>query len=458
MNGTEVWKRLWWKEWRESRFALLIALFGPLPVLSIGSTWKRAEDVAQFFAACGFLTLINVWAAGKASRERQTNEFARTHLPATQLSEWLVSCLAPTLVALVVGAWYAAWHCAALDAWHAAYRSSVSSWDQSTAIPVWALATAAIFAASYLLSRTVSYWFAVAVGVIGSVFVFLIADIVLPQHSRDRVADLAVAWLARLFALCLAGASAGSFFFAAVSGKLPARAAQVAAIGIALAIAVGPHVKTMATEVWHPDRVYDWAYTKTVSSPDRSLVVETERVVDTSPLKPTVTKVRFRDYRRDFKTQLEMSAVALALGFRGRGEVVLAAQSPEERIVRIMVWDTATGRMKNAAAIPTRRDALADIARQSDPQPIFSVSPDGALALVDLRALRGNGTDLWLVDLLTGRSRIVLPNRAYGWASEQVDWGNGRAVVSGSGRALTIDLDSAKMAEIEIPWKSGGER
>ena len=445
MGTRQVWKRLWWKEFRESWLAVTVAVVAPPFLLSLGTVFMRYDGVIQFFASCGALTLIAVWAAGKASRERQSSEFARTHLPVTQIKEWVVACLSPTIMTYFIGAWYAVCHTAA------------ARWPLSPLVVWLPLATSGIFAMCYLLSRAISSWFSIAAGVIASVFTYVF----IVRYSficNDLGVGMSIYEpMVRFVALCLAGALVGSLLFAILSTRTSLRVVRVVALGAALAIVIGPHVGSIVNSLWGPNSNYSVPYSTSVSSPDRSLVVTAQFGIRAYPRDEGVW---FHDYRRDLRVQLDKTeGILWPIGILDENTAALARQSPGEKAVAVLVWNVRSGKLRKLAEIPAGRDALLRsvmrYAYRYGDVSAFSLSPGGEHALLDLGAMRGIGSDLWLVDLRTGRSRIVLPNRSR-YADEQVDWRDGQVTISRRGTAFNADLDNVRTAKIEIPRKAGG--
>ena len=134
--------------------------------------------------------------------------------------------------------------------------------------------------------------------------------------------------------------------------------------------------------------------------------------------------------------------------------VILAQQLLGEDSIRILRWDMRANTVRQAALAPAGKNALFR-------GPSFfpsSVSPDGRYALVGLRSLTGSGGDLWLVNLRSGESVVAYPGRdGYVFNTQEVDWRGDRAVLSGQGEGMYIDLKLGSGVPIKI-GPIGGEQ
>lgn len=457
MKQAQVWKRLLWKEFREGWLVALVlfAVPGALACFT-GSRYALGVGPLAFLATVGLAVLVVAWAAAKAGGENTAREFAPTHLPIRGIREWFPAFLAPCVIAALAGVW--------LGVWYAKVLGWPTIWES---VALWTSAMAGLFAAGYFLSRTFSIWLSIAVGVVlgmalSSIIQYNLLQLNDPQGREWQAAhDAAFRLLARTLALSATAPVLGSLSLALLPRRLPRRTTKTVALGLALAIIAAVNLGSFTGASSGSRRTTDWQIIwQPYTSVDGSV-----RVVLDGPAGPSGKPgaasrqssvrllwsrvlLRCDDLRSGVSLSREFSSNITVIGVGG-DFVILAQQFPGEDSIRILRWDTRANTVRQAALAlaPAGKNALFS-GRCFFPS---SVSPDGRYALVGLRSLTGSGGDLWLVNLRSGESVVAYPGRdGYEFNTQEVDWRGDRAVLSGDGEGMYVDMKLGRGIPIKI--------
>jgi len=106
-----MWKRLIWREYREGRAALIIALVIPALMLRPAAFYET-HGLRQAFGLAGMLganLVILFWAVSRGDSGRRSAGFELAHLPASPLSALTASFILPSLASALAGAAYGYW-------------------------------------------------------------------------------------------------------------------------------------------------------------------------------------------------------------------------------------------------------------------------------------------------------------------------------------------------------------
>jgi hypothetical protein len=212
---------------------------------------------------------------------------------------------------------------------------------------------------------------------------------------------------------------------------------------LAAIIVMAPYFEPLRVEFLGADDPYLDPCVRAVSLPDRSVVVFSDWGSFTGPLAHLVME----DHRSGYERTLKLSRIAIPIGIDRQGSFIIQqpARSEEARILR---WGM-DGKLSVVARIPAKRSTLIDLRQRAYlelHEGVLSISPGSGKLLIDLLSLAGTGLDLWLVDLRTGHSVIVIPNHArYRWWQTQITWGKDAVFVTGYGAPLRIDLRGTKV-------------
>jgi hypothetical protein len=438
MQAWDIWTRLLWKEWRQGRAILGVLLAVPPVTFLFAELGPNRPsflgEVSLLLGAFAPPLLTALWAAAKASRTAPAGEFAQAHLPVRPLAPWGASFLTPLLVAGLCGAWYGI--CArALPDWH---RGSLAPSAQAASLGAACLATT--FAASYLVSITVSFLPAVLVGAFSA---FGTAAVLLDLFLGGRRVHFPLLLL-YCWRLAFAGMLA-SFAFAVLGRKRSLRPARAGLLCLALGLLVLPPLPEVLTSLVRQSAPAGGCV---MEAPDGSFFLNAYA----DPGHPDHVLLHFSDRRNATTRERAFRRSAIVIDVRDRRYVYLAQQLRGQRQVEILVWDSVTNAVRPLASLPAGRNAL--------PRKAFwrrwgHVSPQAHYLVLALPTTSGGGqSDLWVVDLRSGRSAVVLPDQLF--ATERASWRKDRVILSGFGNAVVVDLKAARARFLEIPLMTGG--
>ncbi|MDO8683510.1 MAG: hypothetical protein Q7N50_08520 [Armatimonadota bacterium] len=455
MTG-QIWKRLWWKEFRESWLALLLIFITPMLLVAIIGSYSdhsREADFLRFISGCGMLMVVAMWSAVKASREQSKSEYTCAHLPVNRLGSWFITSFSPMIAVGVI------FFCVGkIFAGH-------QGWAYYTLFAeIMALEAMAIFAICQLLSRTISQWFSIAVGVLASLvaYAYVLSTFEMVnggQMFRFNNPDLSqydyLIISVRFFALAVIGPLISSFILTIFSGKKPLPITRIALTGLAVLIIAAPYAKEIKQSLLGKHSLYKRCSLKPIGLPDGSLIV---KQIYTKNRALFGSDLMYEDQRRGIIITRRFSNMILPIGFSGRDVVWLAQQCPKEDNVAILKWDVANNSTVKVLEIPAGEDALIQ-----EPYLQYklaaSISPNNRNILIDIKSSAGTGMDLWLVDLKTRESIVVKPNReVYRYGVEQVDWHGGQVFMSGYGKCLVVDIPTGTVKAVSIDWANGGHK
>jgi hypothetical protein len=422
LNRSEVWKRLLWKELREDRWPLAIAVLAMTALYALAGVYRNPESsagpVLAAMAAGAVHLVLAIWGATKGDSRRGSTEFEFTHLPTSPMLEWATSVGVPTIAAALLGLWFG-------------YLAEGATGRAST-IPMpllGALDLALTYAACYFMAALVSLWAGILIGMAQ-----IVGGTLLPIWQNDMATDsYTVMFAGRTLAAALVGALILAWLYRNAS---PA-AQKAAALGAAVLILYGP-VVVEGLPTWvrgagvvsspKEDSPYEVFNASQYITPDRAIVVQQ------SDMKRKGIMVC--DHLRSVtRTIFPKPNVEIIGAFRD-GRVFLAQQIPYRKTVSIIVWDYLSGRTRTLARFETRAGALVD--RGNGGETWRLVSPDGRYVLLEVGGLIGNLTDIWAVDLKTGRGRVALLSLYEGIVS--VAWKKDRVLIGEDRGAYQIDL------------------
>ena len=430
MSRAQVWKRLWWKEFREDWLVVLAAAAAPLVLYSLATHWRSGGPESPVFWPAWLImqAIIVLWAAGKARSNRQGLESFEARLPADPLQEWIVSFAAPAIVAACLGGLFSI---SLLD--------SMQNFTWSFAL-IWALDTATTFALCYLLSATVSYWGSVTVGIARSVAAGLVSA---GSMYQALASTDAVVFIVRT----AIGAAAGSFVFAVLARRRPIAFRQVTALFVAIGVIYVPYLKTAFSpeSAWWRDgklRAGLFDFGSAAEQPD---LYETPTHAECGPqgCRPTVTafvlhvgrgvsRVQYKYLRGRTVVSGTFKEPVRIAGVLQDGRVYLAQQLAQTEII---LWDAKSNRTTHLASLSLGRGAL----RRFKMGP---VSPDNRHMVMLSKSKVGLGSDIWVADLRKGAAFVALDNCDCVYSN--AGWGNGKAFLSGEGNTVVVDLKTMK--------------
>jgi len=87
---------------------------------------------------------------------------------------------------------------------------------------------------------------------------------------------------------------------------------------------------------------------------------------------------------------------------------------------------------------------------------VGSACPDGQWLLFITKSAVGLGSDLWLLDLHSRTTKLLLANEPL--SQVHVSWVSDFAIVSGYGRAVRVDLPSRTARLVSLPCRGGEKR
>ena len=436
MGWLAIWKRLLWKESREGRWVVALAILAPPICFPLGGryqfdSWERALFVLP--AAAGVHLAIALWAAGRGGSKKAGSEFAWTHLPVNPVAEWMASLVVPVITTGLLGLWFGYW----------ASSGAIYS-EKEWMAPAGALDLATTYLVCYLISAVVSSWAAVLFGA----FRVVAGTLISPWNMMPILTSDAVGFVART----AVGAAAGSFLFVLLSQKRSLAFRQGTSLVLMLVIIFAPAAADLNIRSLLPKEASLASSGGYVRSQGGASYVVGRRA------KETVNVVRFRseDIRSQRELRHDFKEVTRALGLTDDGRAYLAQQVSRGDKIHILEWDTRTDRVTTRAEMPVGGDALANLR-------IHEVSPDGKYLLISLGSLIGNAEDLWLVNLETGTSTVVIAcgsflittERTAIWPS-QVAWLKDRAIMSGPERAEVLDFRTLTVRPLDISMGGGG--
>jgi hypothetical protein len=247
--------------------------------------------------------------------------------------------------------------------------------------------------------------------------------------------------------LPIAGAMA-SFGFAVLGGKRSRRVARVAVLCLAaglVLLAVLPDLA--AAPDWIEGLRYEEPQARFVEAPDASFLLQ---LSESDTLSDHVS-FELRDRRNGRTWERAFERETCVIDVRDGRYVYLVQQLRGQPRVKILVWDSVTHAGGPLASLPAGRNALPGKAfwRCSG-----HASPEGDYLVLALpTASGGDQSDLWLVDLRSGRSAVVLPNQLF--AKERASWGEGQVILSGRRRAVVVDLEARRAGFLAIPLREG---
>lgn len=412
MSRSSVWKRLLWKEYREGRWVVLIALAAPALCFPMAARYDFDSWQRGLFAlpgAAGVHLAIALWAAGRGAGKREGSEFARSHLPVNAFAEWAASFLVPVLVTGALGWWFGFWSGKVVQSYRAVSTTQAGAVDLMTT-----------YAICYLMSAIISSWaaimfaaFRVAAGTLINVWNLS------PMTEADVVGFVGRTML---------GALAGSLVFTALVQKKSLAFRQAVSLLLMLVIVFAPAIGNLDVSFLIP-KPGDYSYYGGSLLSDAMAVSAYERGASRDHM-----LFRCVNHRADTMFERGFPARSRLVDIVGERWVYLISQASSHGPVRVLEWDSVTNQVRDRARVPWQ-------AIKIDYSSFKHVSPDRRHMLIVLESTIGSefmdSEDLWLVDLQSGRSEIVLPCQDELHIEEAV-FLRDRAIITRS-RQLVID-------------------
>ncbi|OPZ83429.1 MAG: hypothetical protein BWY76_02281 [bacterium ADurb.Bin429] len=449
--------RLLWKElWVGWPFALLGAALPPLTALLI----RREVDILDIPPGnvTLFLVLLGLvaWAALQGAGTRDRCSYAGIHFPIHPARPALVTFVMQLLFALgIVGGYLLALYLLrdfgvlsgplSTRVLNGEIRTMLQGDITRHFLITAFLAIGSTYALCFVVGQALSAPAGIVVGVFWVIF-----------GIGEGLGPLSFGWVLhgydlnmneRMPFLQVAMTAAALLAFGVLLTRLAFPVRRLLACLLLGAVAVG-----MPAYFWYEDSrakwEYDVIYWGEVDSSDGALRLE---IVPTGENIRDAVGLRLTDYRRDAQTTRPFPRPLAPTAVLDSGMVFLLSQPRGATTVTLLRWDTAADTVEEICAIPSEKGLMtSQRMRYYDPSvnPLMHVGPDGAHALLLLPTQVGDGEDLWHVDLVRKRARLVRPAR---WIiSETVSWTDDAAILSDNGEPLRVDLRAGTAAPMPV--------
>jgi len=129
-----------------------------------------------------------------------------------------------------------------------------------------------------------------------------------------------------------------------------------------------------------------------------------------------------------------------------RRAVLFAVQAPNNADIRVIAWDTRTGQVEERLRFTGWRGMLENGCNARH-------SPDNRYLLLKNGSQLGTGSDLWLLDLLRRNATLLLLNTQFEngpnvyWRSEAI-WSPDRLIIQLANEKLAVDLHSLRVTTL----------
>lgn len=449
MDRRDVWKRLLWKEVREDRWPLGIALVSMTALYALASAYPTyGSSVGQLLAilASGSVHLaLAIWGATRGDSGRSVKEFEFTHLPTSPMLNWGVAIGIPTLASAVLGLWYGF------------MAQEATSREGLIPLPlIGALDLALTYAVCYFMASLVSLWAGILIGMAQ-----LMGGTLIPVWQSEMPTD---AYTLIFAGRTLAAGLTGALILAMLRRTASPAAQKGAALGAAVLILYGPMIVQGLPELLHstprvvePEPRFS---ASTYQSPDGAVVVAADLNVPRAELEAGRTGIMVVDNARNIigRTVFLHQDIEI-IGALRDGRAFLAQQRPGSRTVSIIEWDYVHNRTSTRARLTTGTKALTDrsegyggvfLAFHGMEHGLYAreISPDGRYVILGLGALIGSTADIWVMDLERGRSKVAL--LAIPEVVSTV-WKSDHVLLGTENGAFRINLRTFECARFRIP-------
>ncbi len=438
----DLWKRLLWREYREGRAAVLLALVLPALMFYLGhdSGMEKWQGAFRFVGALSAHLLVLFWAISRGDSQRGHGDFAFVHLPIRPVRGLTASFIVPALASAVIGAAYGA----------------LISLDAGSVI-AGTLDVMTTFVFGYYFAAIASRWLAVLVGVVSIIWAKLI-PITSLTPTRDLDATI-------ITISCAIGAGLGLYVFSILIGRKPLAYRQLAALGVMAVFGLGPALVRFDPGIFRPTQS---AGTRPSGYPT-SLVGYSDQHVLVSfawagKSEDILVEFQHVNSRRP-EAAVSMSGSLKVIDVLHNRYVYIVQQHKGSSTIQIIEWDTAEADPAQSTT-PVARFTARPEAIPDDYHPRYdSVSRDRAYALVVLEPIARHGYDLWVVYLKTGRAAVVSPATSrlgLSWLSgrKHVVWTRNYALVVSipDTRPTVVDLKTLAVVPLKFPLVTGGAR
>ncbi|MEN6372878.1 MAG: hypothetical protein ABFD64_12800 [Armatimonadota bacterium] len=417
MNNLTMWKRMLWKELRTGWLIGLYALALPIVLHTI----RRLGG--QAFITFQPVNLLLFWVALIAARKgsiKSEQGHIETHLPIQPIIQWIIGNVILMIAAGLIGAWAGG------------FLGYYLNKDVTVYLTAWMLFYSAIFAVSYLFGFIVNTWFALFVDLVW----LLLFLAVLPKDD--------IVFMMICNTVLLAGSLVGTYHLHLTMQRVLIKRKQLVSTGVALIVLASLILAfIVANNNTESSDSGDF-----LVSPDDSYVVALGENPVTGDTVEMSDRVKGKTISRTFEHR------SYLLGVTDRRMIYLAQQKPDSNEVKIIVWDSARNTLRQLASVPTGKNALANTRTPLIMfQPIYLsrgfVSSDARHALLITKSQAGGGIDLWLVDLVNNRSKILIANMFL--STYSVVWTSKKAVLSSYEKVIVeVDLQTWKAVVREI--------
>lgn len=419
MRRWSPFARLLWVEYRQARLILALLLLLP-PGFALASRYGDVGRPCASALRLGFWLILFLWPASRGRLGQGRNASREDVLPVTPQLRWLAAFAAPVFAATALSAWFGGWSAQSL---------------QSDGVVAAAVEAGLAAAAGFALSCYASAWSQAAVMLVSASCVAalflhpLFSGVIFARHPPLPAE--------RYLLFVVLAAGIGSLLPGAIRHRRPTWLQPALRFAISGAVVAA----CVALPSGRPDRSaaspYTWWLPPRIDASDWSCAVAPAA----SRGGPATVRLVAEDFRSGKRVIRAFANVVVPLDILDSRRIYLAQQSPGEREVRILQWDAQTDRLKELGTLPAGRDALACTARPGKCA-VAIARPDGRYLLLSLRSLVSpRGRDLWAVDLVTGRSRVVCAGRdGFRLDASRVYWDGRRAMLVTWRGVLPVDL------------------
>lgn len=408
MSNLTMWKRLLWKELRTGWLIGLFLLVLPI-VLLVAEQF--GDNVFEIFAPVITVAIAMTFIGIRDGSAKSVQNHFDTHLPIHPAVQWAIEYVIPLVVAGFIGLWS--------GFLISLYAYNIDFLNYAIA---WMVFFAALFAASHFISSVSYTWLALSMVSLwlGS---FIVA---LPTDNGFADDTVGMKTMTQYNAIILAGAFVGTFLHHVMLRRMLYKRRRLISVGVSvlvIALLVMMNVAVTGNSISGNEASSDtddiWV------SPDHSYIVDLKR-------KPGGVELKITNQYEGKIINKTLKDQSWLLGATDRRMVYLAQQEMGRNEVKIVTWDSTRDTLQQLATVPAGKNAFTSARRPLKiiPPPYLErgfISPYARYALLILKSQAGGGFDLWLVDLKSKQSDILIANRFF--PSYDVIWTDRKAVI-----------------------------
>lgn len=440
MRSMSIFKRLIWKETRESLLVISIGSIAPAIIRVLIEASRHRPEPRMYVPEWTFVVLLLVtvmgvylWGAEKANAKRGRNDFEDAYLVLPKSVDWLVSYLFPALISFAIGAWLG-FAMSTVPSWSQSHWSHSQQWTVLTT----GLCLLSGFCMCYAASRAFGFLPGVIVGMVWMWY----PGISLATQGVSSAADPGPGLVAFMVRGTVT-AMLGSIFLTAAFRVKPNPRLQAVPLILAAVVCYGPNLGDKLTPLKGIEPRYINYTILSKSSPDGSLVIGPTG--DRSRMSASLRLTSFRagaSYVRSFHQAVQPVWLTDRVAY-------LAQQNIGEDHVRILAWNAITNKVRCITKMHVSKDAI--LGCQSG-----TASQDGRFLIFFLGAAIGTGHDFWVLDTASGRHRLLSPYMSS--ECPQVRWIGNRAILSYGSKTMHIRLADLELRLVDIPNLSEVQR